>query len=302
MESNSTWTSPVIQEANACTANMAGYQNLNYNNNSNSRYREKCTSTHCNGPHKVRDCFARPGNEKRKADWIAKKEADRNGAKSNISYKASIAGMRDIDANSVNFNSGGMMSLHSSYEAMCSYSNTQLAVIVADPPVNLDAETEIASPALHSKGKVQMRAGDGTVFELNDCLYVPDLNKHLIAGGLLKRKGVREAYSTTNKDCFLLVLNQKALFNGVFSANNLMILQIDPVRHFDLSTAPSVIHDIFLQHRCLGHLSDKYLNIMGKNNTVLGILEEEGCNKDCTICSLSKGHKIPHRGTRPRAT
>ncbi|KAG0139780.1 hypothetical protein CROQUDRAFT_54243, partial [Cronartium quercuum f. sp. fusiforme G11] len=54
MESNSTWTSPVIQEVNACTANS------------------KCTPTHCMGLHKYRDCFARPGNEKQKAEWIAK--------------------------------------------------------------------------------------------------------------------------------------------------------------------------------------------------------------------------------------
>ncbi|KAG0139779.1 hypothetical protein CROQUDRAFT_101065 [Cronartium quercuum f. sp. fusiforme G11] len=46
-----------------------------------------------------------------------------------------------------------------------------------------------------------------------------------------------------------------------------MVLEIDPVRHFDLDPAPTVTYAVSLQHHRLGHISDKYLQIMGKNES-----------------------------------
>ena len=56
-----------------------------------------------------------------------------------------------------------------------------------------------------------------------------------------------------------------------------------------------------LQHRRLGHLSNHYLQLMKDNTSVLDLLDEAGCMRDCTIFSLSKNTKKPHSGTRPRA-
>lgn len=51
------------------------------------------------------------------------------------------------------------------------------------------------------------------MFELIDCLYVPDLSKNLISGGMLKRKGVREVFDDSDPSYFALVRQGLALFN-----------------------------------------------------------------------------------------
>lgn len=85
-----------------------------------------------------------------------------------------------------------------------------------------------ASLAVHSTGSVKLRAGDGTIFTLADCLYVPELSRNLIAGGALLKKGVITHINSSNPDCFSLVIGQCALFNGAFSGN-LMLVALEPV-------------------------------------------------------------------------
>lgn len=85
------------------------------------------------------------------------------------------------------------------------------------------------SLAVDSIGKIRLKAGDGTILELSDCLYVPELRKKLIAGGTLKRKGVREIYNDSEPTYFALVKDGLALFNGVILQNGLMNVKIDPV-------------------------------------------------------------------------
>lgn len=76
---------------------------------------------------------------------------------------------------------------------------------------------------------MRLRAGNDSTFELKDCLYIPELTRNLIAGGILLRKGVEIRINPNNSSCFSLVLNNVAMFNGLFLSNNLMLVEIIPV-------------------------------------------------------------------------
>lgn len=67
------------------------------------------------------------------------------------------------------------------------------------------------SLAVESIGKIRLKAGDGTVFKLVNCLYVPNLRKNLISGGNLKKKGTREVFDDSDPNCFALVIRGLAL-------------------------------------------------------------------------------------------
>ncbi|KAG0141416.1 hypothetical protein CROQUDRAFT_9385, partial [Cronartium quercuum f. sp. fusiforme G11] len=77
MEANLTWMSPVLQQASSSAISEISNRVQNNYKSSHINYHRKCTATQCIGPHKVKDCFAKPGNEQRRAKWIAKKEAQR---------------------------------------------------------------------------------------------------------------------------------------------------------------------------------------------------------------------------------
>ncbi|KAG0151286.1 hypothetical protein CROQUDRAFT_87100 [Cronartium quercuum f. sp. fusiforme G11] len=101
-----------------------------------------------------------------------------------------------------------------------------------DPSKQLKLASGSASLAVHSKGTTQYIAGNGHMFELKNCLYVPDLACNLLAGGLLRQQGVDECRNPDDPDCFSLVLKNVALFNGTLASNNLMshwtkVLQAD---------------------------------------------------------------------------
>lgn len=158
-----------------------------------------------------------------------------------------------------------------------------------------------------SKGTVKLKAGDNSEFEFTNCLYIPDLNRHLIAGGLLLRKGVQIIVNPSNSKCFSLVFKNKALFNGVFLDNNLMLVRIIPVSDFTstkkiIPEALSTEMNSRLLHRRLGHVSERYLRIMCREGCLDGSSGMEVKKEECEVCAKSKGTKLPHSGTRPRAT
>lgn len=158
-----------------------------------------------------------------------------------------------------------------------------------------------------SKGTVKLRAGDGSGFEFTNCLFIPDLSRHLIAGGLMIRKGIQVIINPSNPKCFSLVYKNKALFNGIFLDNNLMLVKIIPVSDLS-STLPRIPEALSseinstLLHRRLGHISSRYLRTMCRKGCVIGHLGVEVVNENCTVCALSKGTKLPHSNTRPRAS
>ena len=149
------------------------------------------------------------------------------------------------------------------------------------------------------QGTVTLKAGDGTPFDLLNCLWVPELSRNLIAGGLLKIKGVREVYDPSDSSNFALVKGNLALLNGYIGNDNLMHVQITPVsNHSSTMNAHSTNVSPSLIHRRLGHVSDRYLKLMCKHESVDGEMDLENLGEcKCEICLLSKGTKIPHNHT-----
>lgn len=129
------------------------------------------------------------------------------------------------------------------------------------------------SLAVHSEGSVKLKASDGTLFELKECLYVPELSKNLLSGGRVRLKGVREHFDDGDNHSFSLVLNQLALFNGYIGANRLMNVAIDPVSPLPSSrdVNPITHSNPSLQHRRLGHIGNGYLKLMCKHESVEGL-------------------------------
>ena len=115
------------------------------------------------------------------------------------------------------------------------------------------------SLAVHSEGSVRLKAGDGTIFELKDCIYVPELTKNLISGGRLRLKGVREFYDPNENESFSLVVNGLALFNGYIGQNGLINVAIEPVSRADSlqDVKSNTDDDSTLQHRRLGHIGNR---------------------------------------------
>lgn len=204
--------------------------------------------------------------------------------------------------------SGGQWALydtgatHYMFKSNSLFSSSSL-VKLDDSSKRLKLAAGDVSLAVHSNGTVQLKSGSGKLFELNNSLYVPEIAQNLLAGGAMLRKGVEVLIHPNDSNCFSLVFNGEALFNGAFAANNLMYVSLEPVSPFPGSTAACTsAEDIScLQHRRLGHLSNRYLNIMCKHGSVERIQGDLTQLKDCSICSLSKNTKVPHSSTRPRA-
>lgn len=150
---------------------------------------------------------------------------------------------------------------------------------------------------------VVLKAGDGTNFELLNCLWVPDLARNLVAGGILKSKGVRELYDPSDPSNFSLVKGSLALFNGYVGKDHLMHLELKPVSPRVSITSPVATNvTSSLVHRQLGHVSDQYLSQMCRNGSVEGLGADVAVEKCiCVTCLKSKGRKLPHNHTRPRA-
>lgn len=175
---------------------------------------------------------------------------------------------------------------------------------IEDPNKRLRLAGGNATLAVHSVGTVKLKAGDGSVFQLRECLYVPELSKNLIAAGALIKQGVVTILNEDDKECFAMIKGDLVLFNGVF-CGNLMLLGLEPVSLSDISEEKSnfeCANGCDLQHRRLGHLNQNYIKRMETGNSVKGICGSPGPITPCIVCAQSKGRRLPFSGTRPRAT
>ena len=80
-----------------------------------------------------------------------------------------------------------------------------------------------------------------------------------------------------------------------------MYVTLESVSHFSDYQANILSKELMnLQHRRLGHLSERYLQKMIRGGSAEGL--EKGLDemKHCTVCSKSKNHKLPHSSTRPK--
>lgn len=295
--------------------------------------RPKCTESTCQGPHSEAECFAKPRNSAKREKWIAEREAERSGH-NRVSKKSAsnVRGVKIVGSPSANTS---MLSFCTTFgESALSFTNPTAAGVSTrtsdwalldtgashhmfnneslfetssvTPITDMNQRLQLAgggvSLAVKATGTVHLKAGDGSVFALKNCLLVPELTKNLIAGGALIRGQVQTLVNDTSPEHFSLVKDDLAVFNGVFSGN-LMLLDLIPVsslNHAHLSTATDGRGS--LDHQRLGHLSNKYLETMKKKESVLGFQAVDLNDQEkCTICPLSKNTKISHSHTRPRA-
>lgn len=215
----------------------------------------------------------------------------------------------DSPAANVVSNSGNLWALYDTCATHYMFNNDSLfssssLTRVQDSSKRLKLAGGDASLAVHSTGTVQLKSGSGKQFDLNNSLFVPELSQNLLAGGVMLKKGVEVFIHPNNSNCFSLIFKGEALFNGVFAANSLMYVALEPVSQITVLAASSTSTEDLshLLHRRLGHLSSRYLKMMGKHGSVDGLSENLPAVVDCETCSLSKNHKIPHSSTRPRAS
>lgn len=173
-----------------------------------------------------------------------------------------------------------------------------------DPSRRLTLAGGKDSLSIHSIGIVELFDVQKNKVQLHTALYVPSLNKKLIAGGALLKKGVQTIVDQSNKDIFTIKIGDCNLFNGFFKGN-LMILKLDRfkvsplIKHMDCNSATDTLLTI---HKQLGHANRQYLLRMLEHYSVRGM---ENIKKDtsfeCIPCMKGKAERLPFSRTRPRA-
>lgn len=225
--------------------------------------RAKCTRAVCIGPHNCQDCFELPQNSEKKAVWIAKQEAGRAArAKARGHISTGVCGLKTVKAPSSS--TASMLSFYTSLETvemvdnslkasatsvsdnLCGdwalletgashhmFHNENLFVassikINDNPSQRLKLAGGGVSLGFKATGTVKLRAGDGSIFALNNCLLVPELSKNLISVGALFKSNAVPFVHEGSFDNFSVVKDDLAVFNEAF-VSNLMFLALDKV-------------------------------------------------------------------------
>lgn len=292
--------------------------------------RAKCTQSVCVGPHDRSECFELPQNSEKKAAWIAKQEAGQAArSRARPTNDSVVRGIRTVNAPTSS--TASMPSFYTSLDVVTIQSETieaSPAVSVSDtsgrwalldtgashhmfndeslfvattikPHNNPSQRLKLAgggvSLAVKATGVVQLKAGDGTVFSLNNCLLVPELAKNLISGGALFKSRAMPVVHDGHDNNFSVVKDNLAVFNGAF-VGNLMVVSLDTVStSFDVNcvtTSANYSSCGSLQHQRLGHASERTVKQMSRNGVALDMSPSVAVQ--CDICPLSNSTKQPH--------
>lgn len=161
---------------------------------------------------------------------------------------------------------------------------------------------------VHSIGITEFKDSENGRIEFRNSLYIPSLNKNLIAGGALIKARVSSVVNPSNPSVFAMFCNGRRLFDGFFSGN-LMVMKLDPIKvnQPNLPVQSPIMqadanHSLLLLHKRLGHLNHQYLCRMIEKGSVRGLenVSKTG-NFDCIPCIKSKSQSLPFSGTRPRS-
>jgi hypothetical protein len=153
---------------------------------------------------------------------------------------------------------------------------------------------------IHGRGNVQFVGRDGYVFELNDCLYIPDIKRSLIAGTILLNDNfiIRK-----EKNLFVIDKDGHRAFEGVLHdgirlLRSYVSLVFAVIHNVEANTITSTTNSITLNlHHCLGHPKIRYLKSMVSKDSVKGENVHVCLIPDhlsCDSCDLAKGHRVPH--------
>lgn len=340
----------MISESGAITSSNLSASNINSeSNHGNFRNRVKCTPTKCQGPHPAAECFSKPENfgarDKRMNDLIA---TGRWRGHIPINRNTTSVVGNHANPSTVNELTDAMrqMSTQSNHvttvlnaEYYCSNSAASAPIVKGDWGLNdtgashhMFNTTEHFIPnsllpntdptkrltlaggnetlEVHSTGITAFQDSEGGRVEFRNSLYIPSLNKNLIAGGALVKAGVNSIVNPSNPSIFAMMCNGRRLFDGFFSGN-LMVMRLNPLK-FNPTTLPAntprileadANHSLLLAHQRLGHVSKQYLCRMIEKGSVKG-LENVSRNGDinCLPCIKAKSQSLPFSGTRPRSS
>lgn len=153
--------------------------------------------------------------------------------------------------------------------------------------VSLADGTEIQSQGL---GSVQLQTA-GSNLLLSSCLHIPALAHNLISLSYLVKKGCQLVY--LGNDQFEVRKDSKKVLDGVIK-NGIFVLNVSNGKPTLSASAVSASSDFsILHHRRLGHLNYGYLHKL-----------HPSCSSNppvpCSVCMLSKHHRLPFPGKLPR--
>lgn len=318
----------------------------------NFRRKTKCTPTQCQGPHPAASCFAKPENfaarDKRRDELIAagKWRGPIPITTAPTSTNVNHAGPSDVAALNLAMQQMSLASQANHTTVLnCQYYCSNTAATAPDlmndwalndtgashhmfrTTVHFIANSIVPNPdpsrrltlaggdktlSVHSVGIVELLDVLTGRIELHHALYVPELNKNLIAGGALVKKGVTSLVHPEDPKIFSMFCNGRRLFDGFFSGN-LMFIRLRSIgnNNKNVSTVPPSVspidHDtnsnqsLFLLHKRLGHTNHQYLRRMIEKESVDGIKGVDTKPFDCISCTKSKSQSLPFSKTRPRA-
>ena len=115
--------------------------------------------------------------------------------------------------------------------------------------------------------------------------FAPDLSNSLIPLTFYLQKGF-SLQPTHGGSRFECCSSQGVLFTGS-TTSNVLLIDLNPLRALSINT-PSAL-DL---HRALGHPSINYLKKAFPDVTINSI--------DCSVCDLSKMHRVPFSGSFPK--
>lgn len=282
----------LISESGAITSNNMSASNANSESNHGSfRSRIKCTPTKCQGPHPAAECFSKPENfaacDKRMNDLIA---SGRWRGHIPVNRTTTPAAGNHANPSTINELTDAMrqMTTQSNHtttvlnaEYYCSNSAATAPIVKGDwglndtgashhmfnttehfIPNSLVANTDPTKRLtlaggnqtleVHSTGITAFQDSEGGRVEFRNSLYIPSLNKKLVAGGALVKAGVNSVVNPSNPSIFAMMCNGRRLFDGFFSGN-LMVMRLNPLKvsHINLLADPTPKHEADANHSLL---------------------------------------------------
>lgn len=241
------WTSSAMREVNGVSATGSSGSKKNSG--------PKCTEDVCVGPHPSKECWSKPENHDKRDRFIFRR---RGNPSANSTTPNKVRGVKKVNKASTNsVTSTDVVSFHTSYEDVIATANAVQkspddsalhdtgathhvfkdetlfddSLFISQDGSSKRLKLAGGGVSLNVKGVglVKLKAGDGTVVELKECLWVPEVARNLIAGGLLKSKGVRELFDENDPTHFSLVRGDLAVFNGYIGSDNLMHILLEQV-------------------------------------------------------------------------
>jgi hypothetical protein len=137
----------------------------------------------------------------------------------------------------------------------------------------------------------------GLVLELNNCYFVPTLNKNIISASCLEDDGFE--FVIKNKCCSIFMngmyYGRCPVVNGLLNLEETKINNVNAkrVRKHDFNPT-------YLWHCCLGHIGNKRIERLHKDG-LLDSFDYESIVK-CESCLLGKMTKAPFVGQSERAS